>query len=239
MSDIVTDQSALRQVSTACDTELTLVNKEIVEKLLFSFPKEALGLAAPQIGVFKRMFVARLTSGVYIFVNPEFTRKSPDMIPSEEGCLSLPDTARCVERHQSVTVGNLDSGVLLRIEADDVTQVNGVLQLRGLDACIVQHECNHLDGVLLIDLPETKTTTERISERKNQRQNRIKAHRSTEVKLQSRKKPTKPRKLSKTAQQKIQNKSRKDRQRLQKRVEIQERIRAEQEGLFDSADDKS
>lgn len=237
--EILTDQSVLRQVSTPCEVDLTPENKEIVEKLLSSFPSNALGLAAPQIGIFKRMFVARLISGVYIFVNPEFVQKSPDMIPSEERCLSLPGVFRCVERYQSITIGNLDSGIILRIEADDVIRINDVLRLRGLDACIVQHEYDHLEGRLLIDLPETKTSAERVIERNKKRLNRIKTHRLTKKSLQTNKQckqdKQKPRKLTK----KDRDRLKKERQRLKKCVEVQERIRAREEGLIESSNAKS
>ncbi len=227
--EIITDKSVLRQVSTPCDTDLTPENQDTMRKLVDAFPKGSLGLAAPQIGIFKRMFVVNLSSGIYFFVNPEIQWKSPDKIPSDEGCLSLPGTVRCVERHQSI-----------KVRADVLTDgeklIGEALQFRGLDACIVQHEYDHLEGVLLIDHPEAQTPAEKNRERNRKRQIRIKAHRSTEKILQSNKKrKVKTKKITKKAK----NDMAKARHRLKKRVEVQERIRAKQEGLFESADDKS
>jgi peptide deformylase len=106
------------------------------------------GLAAPQVAVSQRVIVAEPpedeedpTSGkLYVVVNPEIVRASKEMEEGVEGCLSIPGWAGQVERHVAVMVKGLDrQGKPLRIKA------------QGYLARILQHEIDHLDGVLFID----------------------------------------------------------------------------------------
>ncbi len=110
------------------------------------------GLAAPQVDVSQRLIVVEFaeTKGepdspevppkLYVVINPEITRRSQEMIPGTEGCLSLPGLMGEVERHEWVTVKGLDrSGKPFKKKA------------RGWLARIFQHEIDHLDGVLFID----------------------------------------------------------------------------------------
>jgi len=77
---------------------------------------------------------------LYVIVNPEIIRRSKEMVSGAEGCLSVPGFLGEVERHQAVTVKGLDRrGKPLRIKAD------------GWLARILQHEIDHLEGVLFID----------------------------------------------------------------------------------------
>jgi peptide deformylase len=107
------------------------------------------GLAAPQVGVGQRVIVIEYADEaqgdsappkLYAIVNPEIVRRSKEMLPGTEGCLSIPGYLGDVERHQSVTVRGLDrNGNPFRIKAKDWL------------ARIFQHEIDHLDGVLFID----------------------------------------------------------------------------------------
>ena len=105
-----------------------------------------LGLAAPQIGVLKRVIVVLLpTDGdgepePMFLANPEITRASDDTFRGEEGCLSLPEHYAEVRRPASVRVRFLDRGG----EAVE-------LDLEGIAAKCVQHEMDHLDGILFVD----------------------------------------------------------------------------------------
>ncbi len=106
------------------------------------------GLAAPQVGVSERLFVAELEKNeeqpgsgkTFIVFNPEFVWKSEEMVEGTEGCLSIPGWAGEVNRHQKVVVKGLDrQGRRIKIEAE------------GWLARVFQHEIDHLDGVLFTD----------------------------------------------------------------------------------------
>jgi peptide deformylase len=101
-----------------------------------------LGLAATQIGVLQRVFVflPDPEQEPVAFVNPRLVEGSDERVGDDEGCLSLQGVVVPVERHQRVTIEGRDpQGAELRLE------------LEGLPARIVQHELDHLDGVLIID----------------------------------------------------------------------------------------
>ena len=100
------------------------------------------GLAATQIGMLRRLLVfqAGSDSQPTALVNPEIEWLSDEIVLAEEGCLSLPGVAMDVERPLHARVGGLDvDGDPVRIEAS------------GLEARVLQHEIDHLDGVLILD----------------------------------------------------------------------------------------
>jgi peptide deformylase len=100
------------------------------------------GLAANQVGVLHRLLVYRVhpQSPVVALVNPEIEWVGDELEILEEGCLSLPNVHVDVERPVHITVRALDEyGEPLMIEAS------------GLDARVIQHEIDHLDGVLVLD----------------------------------------------------------------------------------------
>ena len=100
------------------------------------------GLAAPQIGILKRVFVYRPDQGDEIFplVNPEIEWSSDETETAVEGCLSIPDVALEIERAVSV-----------RLRAQDLEGGEILLEETGWNARILQHESDHLEGVLTID----------------------------------------------------------------------------------------
>ncbi len=106
------------------------------------YTEEGIGLAAPQVGVSKRLFVMDIREDEaepQAVVNPVIIEQSGSE-RGEEGCLSLPGLIGTVERPAQVVIEGLDlDGKPLRIEASDL-----------LARCI-QHEIDHLDGVLFID----------------------------------------------------------------------------------------
>jgi peptide deformylase len=100
------------------------------------------GLAATQVGVLRRLLVfqAGTDSEPTALVNPEVEWVSDEVVVAEEGCLSLPRVSLDVERPLHARIGGRDiEGDELRIEAS------------GLEARVLQHEIDHLDGVLFID----------------------------------------------------------------------------------------
>jgi peptide deformylase len=101
---------------------------------------DGVGLAANQVGRLKRVLVASVEEDDYVVVNPVLTDRSDATERCQEGCLSIPGIQVEVERPTAVTVTGLDaSGEPLRIEATDLL------------ARVLQHEVDHLDGVLILD----------------------------------------------------------------------------------------
>jgi peptide deformylase len=105
----------------------------------FMHMRGAIGLAAPQVGIARRVFVADIGDGLLALANPEICApEGKDLL--REGCLSLPNVQVNVPRAQSVLVRGLGA--------------NGretELEIHGLLARVVQHEIDHLNGVLIID----------------------------------------------------------------------------------------
>jgi peptide deformylase len=102
--------------------------------------KEGVGLAATQVGRLKRVLVAAIEDDEYVIVNPVLTDRSETTETATEGCLSIPGIQVDVERPTAVTISGQDvSGRPLQIEASDLL------------ARVLQHEVDHLDGVLILD----------------------------------------------------------------------------------------
>lgn len=98
------------------------------------------GLAAPQVGVSRRVIVVDVEDDVHVLANPEIVETGPDRASFTEGCLSIPGVEAEVERpYRAVIDGVTMDGESVRVEAD------------GLLARVFQHEIDHLDGVLFID----------------------------------------------------------------------------------------
>jgi len=104
------------------------------------------GLAATQLGKLRRMLVFQVGSQAEptVLVNPEIEWRSDDLVTAEEGCLSLPGVVVDVERPLHV-----------RARAQDVRGEPLMIEASGLEARVIQHETDHLDGVLFIDKLDT------------------------------------------------------------------------------------
>jgi len=102
---------------------------------------DGIGLAAPQIGKSIRLFVVKSDDDVErAFINPQIIATSPETCSYEEGCLSVPKFYEDVVRPERITVQALNErGRRFTLEAD------------GLLARVIQHEYDHLDGILFID----------------------------------------------------------------------------------------
>lgn len=119
------------------------INKS-VRKLLDNiidtmYAARGVGLAAPQIGVSKRVIVVDVGEGLWELINPEITSQQGESV-AVEGCLSIPNVAGEVKRAERVVVkGWSRNGSVVEIKAE------------GLGARALQHEIDHLDGILFID----------------------------------------------------------------------------------------
>jgi peptide deformylase len=125
--------------------EITDRERDLFEKMLFTMGHFCgIGLAAPQIGISKKLIVAGVEDKIVKLANPEiiFSRGHDKMA---EGCLSVPDTRVEIERYTEITVKGLDEkGEAIEMEAT------------GLLARVLQHEIDHLNGKLIIDYRSVK-----------------------------------------------------------------------------------
>jgi peptide deformylase len=101
-----------------------------------------IGLAATQLGVMHRLLVYRVEQDapLGVLVNPEIEWRGDEVESLEEGCLSLPGVGVEVERP-----------IRVRVRAQDEQGVPLVVEASGLEARVIQHEVDHLDGVLILD----------------------------------------------------------------------------------------
>jgi peptide deformylase len=117
--------------------------RRLVERMkVLMVEARGVGLAATQVGVIRRLFVFQPTAEgeARAVVNPELQALSDEVVSDDEGCLSLQGVLVPVERHLSLTLTGRDE------HGEDVR-----LELEGQPARVVQHEFDHLDGVLIID----------------------------------------------------------------------------------------
>jgi len=142
---IILPDPLLRQASKPIeqiDTEIQRLADDMLETM---YDAPGIGLAAIQIGVPRRMLVIDVAregeeKTPLVFINPEIVASSDEHSVYEEGCLSIPDYYAEVERPARVTVKHLD-----RNGKEQLTEADGLL------ATCVQHEIDHLNGVLFID----------------------------------------------------------------------------------------
>jgi peptide deformylase len=147
----------LRKVSTA----VSQVTPELLARCRDMFPvmyeAKGIGLAAPQVGWNVRLFLMNVTGepqDEYVLINPEILERTGTHM-MEEGCLSLPDIRGKFTRPAKLKVKALTTtGDALRAAADDLTKVpltEMELEAEGLVSRCIQHELDHLDGILIID----------------------------------------------------------------------------------------
>ena len=118
--------------------------KKIVDDMFETmYAENGVGLAATQVNIHKRIVVIDVSENKeqsYVLINPEIIKKSDETMINEEGCLSVPTCYAKVDRHNEVTVKALDrDGNQFELDGDEL-----------LSICI-QHELDHLNGVLFVD----------------------------------------------------------------------------------------
>lgn len=122
------------------DKSVLPILEEMSKKL---YEWEGAGLAAPQVGVLKKLVVIDIRSEhptLYKMINPKIVWRSEELIDSREGCLSLPKLRATVVRHEKV-----------RVEYFDENFEKQTVEGEGFLACCLQHEIDHLSGKLYID----------------------------------------------------------------------------------------
>ncbi len=142
---IILPDPILRQASKPIETVDGEVRKLAADMLETMYDAPGIGLAAIQIGVPRRMLVLDVSKdgedkAPLVFINPEVVRSSDERSVYEEGCLSIPDYYAEVERPAKIKVRHLDAE-----GREQVTEADGLL------ATCLQHEIDHLNGILFID----------------------------------------------------------------------------------------
>lgn len=133
--------------------------EDMVETMLAS---DGVGIAAPQIGIMKRFFIAmphvdaedeEIRDRIYYMINPEITYTEGSQ-ESSEGCLSVPGYMGLVDRPQKI-----------RIKATDLEGEEHEYEFEGFAATVFCHEYDHLEGILYTDIAKETMTTEEYAER--------------------------------------------------------------------------
>ena len=119
------------------DDTLRSICSNMVETMLSS---GGIGLAGNQVGYLKRVIIVLHDNASIIMINPEILNKSESMLSSIEGCLSVPNKSVHVNRYLEITVKYRTTKGSPKIE-----------KYNGLTARIIQHEIDHLDGILMVD----------------------------------------------------------------------------------------
>lgn len=135
---IITDEKILRKTCLPITKESPKELNKIVSGMVKTMiDTQGVGIASPQVGINKRLFLAVLDNKrIELFINPTITDRSEEMEEDIEGCLSVPDYHGTVSRHKEITIKYFNG-------KEKVTET-----YEGLNARIIQHEYDHLQGIL-------------------------------------------------------------------------------------------
>lgn len=147
---VVYGHPILRKVAAEINKDYPELNQLIADLFETMYYSEGLGLAAPQIGKSVRIFVIdgkpaaeddpSLAEFKKAFINPHITERSGEILPMNEGCLSIPNLREEVMREAFVKINYYDENWQFHDE-----------KFEGYKARIIQHEYDHLDGILFTD----------------------------------------------------------------------------------------
>jgi len=125
------------EIDPAADRDLKRLVREMAHAM---YESDGVGLAAPQVGVAKRVIVFDIDDELGAICNPVITERSEETVCSDEGCLSVPGITVPIVRSASIVCeGQAINGARVVIEASELL------------ARVLQHEIDHLDGVLILD----------------------------------------------------------------------------------------
>jgi peptide deformylase len=147
----------LKKRAAAVD-RLSAKDKKLIEEMIETMLAcDGAGLAAPQVGVSKRIFTFRRGEEIHALVNPKIIKREGRKI-GDEGCLSIPGAQAKVARSKKVLVSGRDqNNKLVEYECEDGEE-------QGRAATCVQHELDHLDGVLYLEKAQPNTLSWLIEE---------------------------------------------------------------------------
>lgn len=137
---VTEDEKLLRRKAkevTEFDKRLCELIEDMTETMINS---DGIGIAAPQIGILKRVVICNIDDKIYELVNPKIIKVSDETAEDVEGCLSVPGKRGYVVRPQQVTV-----------KAQDKTGKTIMVTGKGYGARVLCHEIDHLDGILYTD----------------------------------------------------------------------------------------
>lgn len=130
-------KSRAEEIDPLLDSSLRTLVRTMAETM---YQESGIGLAAPQIGVNKRIIVFDVDDALSAICNPVIVERSEEVALDDEGCLSVPGITVPVERSVMVRcTGQTIEGQTVELEAHDLL------------ARVLQHEIDHLDGVLILD----------------------------------------------------------------------------------------
>ena len=145
---VLTGDPVLRKISHPVKEVNDNIKKLMANMAETMYSAKGVGLAAPQVGISKRVIVVDVGDGLYQLANPEVIASS-GLQDGPEGCLSVPDIVGDVKRSEHVTVKALNEA------GEEVT-----IDASGFKARAFQHEIDHLNGILFTD---KATNIERVS----------------------------------------------------------------------------
>ena len=143
---ITTDPKQLRMKCKPVlrDTNMKKLSASINEAVRLMQIQEGVGLAANQVGIDRQFIVAVISENeinkIRVFLNPSIISHSDDTSDDEEGCLSYPNQYGTLSRWNQITLKHMSGGGRIIKETFD-----------GLNARIIQHECDHLQGISCMD----------------------------------------------------------------------------------------
>ena len=138
---LYTDSILHRPTENVEDIDQELI--DIVSKMLFCMREHTgVGLSANQVGINRRFCVVSLNNGTtqLAMINPVITARSPKKITLDEGCLSAPRIWLPTKRHKKV-----------KVKFTSLAGIENEYEMTDIDARIIQHEIDHLDGVTIFD----------------------------------------------------------------------------------------
>lgn len=143
--DPILRKTALSVSKGDFNDDLKKLSEEMAKAM---FEDDGIGLAGPQVSESKRIIIVGDGKGDHydVYINPEISFFSPDKHVNEEGCLSLPGIFGNVSRSKKIHIKYQD------LEGNIIKE-----KVKGLKAIVIQHETDHLDGVLFIDRAEKIT----------------------------------------------------------------------------------
>jgi len=134
----------LRQKAQPVEDPTSVEIKQLILDMIQTLrANNGLGLAAPQVGKSLRICVVEIENELFVLINPEIKKQSGDEIVCEEGCLSFPNKFLNIKRHKKI-----------KVRATDLNGKKQIIRAKGLLARVIQHEMDHLDGVLIVDRVE-------------------------------------------------------------------------------------
>lgn len=146
----VIGSSVLRKVAKNIESDYPKLNELIGNMFETMYNSDGIGLAAPQVGLSIRLFVIdasplaedhpELENFKKVFINAQIVERSEELVLFNEGCLSIPNLREDVERPDSVLIKYQDENFAFHEERFD-----------GTAARVIQHEYDHLDGILFTD----------------------------------------------------------------------------------------